>query len=412
METPGFFNGQDRTSHLTNSEHSVNMFTMNQTYYEFFAGGGMARLGLGSGWTCLMANDIDEKKAKTYGENFGAHEFKLKDVYDLASRDMPGNPHLAWASFPCQDLSLAGNRNGLAGERSGTFWGFWSAIHKMKVEGRAPPILVLENVCGTLTSNNGLDFLEICRALASFNYCFGAVIVDAVHFVPQSRPRLFVICTDQEHRIPDRVAASVPNRTWHPLSIQSAANSLPPYLAAKWRWWKLPQPGARSTSLADIIEPDYGQFGWHSAEETQKLLGMMSEANRSKIAEAQRAQQPTVGTIYKRTRIENGKRFQRAEVRFDGIAGCLRTPGGGSSRQTIIFVHGKHVRSRLLTVREAARLMGVPDTYSVPSNYNDGYHVFGDGLVVPVVKFIREHLIDQLAGNAVASKLIPKFAAE
>jgi DNA (cytosine-5)-methyltransferase 1 len=385
---------------------------MNHTFYEFFAGGGMARLGLGSGWTCLMANDISEKKAQTYQENFGGNEFKLKDVYDLASSELRGTPHLAWASFPCQDLSLAGNRSGLSGERSGTFWGFWSAIHKLKIEGRAPPILVLENVTGTLTSNGGQDFLEICRALASFNYCFGGIVVDAVHFVPQSRPRLFIVCVDEAQAVPHSAMTSSPIEAWHPTAIQNAASSLPAYLAAKWRWWKLPQPEARSSSLVDIMELDDGRLSWHSEEETRKLLGMMSSANRAKISNAEKSQHPIIGTIYKRTRIEAGQRIQRAEARFDGVAGCLRTPGGGSSRQTIVVVDGPRIRTRLLTVREAARLMGVPDSYRIPLNYNDGYHVFGDGLAVPSVQFIRENLIDPIARGIVVRERAPLIAAE
>jgi DNA (cytosine-5)-methyltransferase 1 len=89
--------------------------------------------------------------------------------------------------------------------------------------------------------------------------------------------------------------------------------------------------------------------------------------------------------------------MQRAEVRFDDVAGCLRTPGGGSSRQTLLVVHGDFVRSRLLSPREAARLMGLPDTYKLPGRYNDAYHLAGDGLVVPAVSFLSEHLLEPLA---------------
>jgi DNA (cytosine-5)-methyltransferase 1 len=410
VETPGFFVG-NKFKHLTCMEHPENMYSMNRTYYEFFAGGGMARLGLGSGWSCLMANDISEKKAETYCQNFGGDEFRLKSVYDLTSSDMPGAPSLAWASFPCQDLSLAGNRNGLAGERSGTFWGFWTAIHKLKIEGRAPPVLVLENVTGTLTSNEGRDFVEICRALSSFNYCFGAVVVDAVHFLPQSRPRLFIVCVDESQMIPGSAMTNKPMAPWHTSAVRSAVNALPAYLAAKWRWWKLPKPHAEKAGLAGIIE-NHGKLSWHSKEETQRLLAMMSAANRDKIREAQNANARVVGTIYKRTRIEDGERVQRAEVRFDGIAGCLRTPGGGSSRQTVIIVDGSSVRTRLLTVREAARLMGVPETYAIPTNYNDGYHVFGDGLAVPAVTFIRENLIEPIYADLAARSETPRMAAE
>lgn len=88
--------------------------------------------------------------------------------------------------------------------------------------------------------------------------------------------------------------------------------------------------------------------------------------------------------------------MQRAEIRFDDVAGCLRTPSGGSSRQTIMVVDGKRVRSRLLSPREAARLMGLPDTYQLPKNYNEAYHLAGDGVAVPVVRFLAEHLLEPL----------------
>jgi DNA (cytosine-5)-methyltransferase 1 len=108
-----------------------------------------------------------------------------------------------------------------------------------------------------------------------------------------------------------------------------------------------------------------------------------------------------VGSVYKRTRVENGVKRQRAEVRFDDVAGCLRTPAGGSSRQTIVVVDGPLVRSRLLSPREAARLMGLPDGYRLPSGYNDAYHLAGDGVAVPVVRFLARTLFEPiLAANA------------
>jgi len=112
-----------------------------------------------------------------------------------------------------------------------------------------------------------------------------------------------------------------------------------------------------------------------------------------------------VGAVYKRTRAdENGERRQRAEVRFDDIAGCLRTPVGGSSRQTILAVDGENVKSRLLSPREAARLMGLPDSYLLPRNYNDAYHLAGDGLAVPVVRFLAANLLEPLLAATAAKR--------
>jgi len=130
----------------------------------------MARLGLGSAWQCAFANEWCEKKAASYGAYFGGAELKVGDVAKLTIEDLPGVPELVWASFPCQDLSLAGNGAGLAGERSGTFKPFWKLMRGMVREGRCPQTIVLENVVGALSSDGGRDFATIVDALAQEGY--------------------------------------------------------------------------------------------------------------------------------------------------------------------------------------------------------------------------------------------------
>ncbi|HEY0052632.1 MAG TPA: DNA cytosine methyltransferase, partial [Caulobacteraceae bacterium] len=163
--------------------------------YEFFAGGGMARLGLeaAGGWTTAFANDRDAMKAAAYRANFGDAVLNPADVWDLTPSDVPGTAALAWASSPCQDLSLAGGRAGLSGGRSSAFWGFWRLMQGLAAEGRAPRTVVIENVSGLLTSHGGADFEALCRALAEAGYAYGALEIDAALWTPQSRPRLFVI---------------------------------------------------------------------------------------------------------------------------------------------------------------------------------------------------------------------------
>jgi DNA (cytosine-5)-methyltransferase 1 len=156
-----------------------------------------------------------------------------------------------------------------------------------------------------------------------------------------------------------------------------------------------------------VIEDEPQGVSWHTRQETERLISLMSPINRKKLEQATRMGKRMIGGIYKRTRQdENGGRVQRAEIRFDDVAGCLRTPVGGSSRQIIMIVEGKKVRTRLLAPREAARLMGLPDTYKLPANYNDAYHLAGDGVVVPVVRFLAAHLLEPLlaAGTESAQK--------
>lgn len=378
---------------------------MPHTYYDFFAGGGMAGFGLGDDWQCRFANDIDPKKAASYRANHhGGSEFLLKDVAQVTLDDLPGSPDLVWASFPCQDLSLAGNGAGLEGKRSGMFKPFWQLMRALHSDGRGPRIIALENVYGAITSNGGRDFATLAAAFSGLGYRFGAVVLDAVHFLPQSRPRFFMIGIRGDLSIPAGHVADGPSAMWHPPALVEGCNLLSRAAASRWRWWSLPTPAARNTSLAALIEDTPTGVKWHSKDETKYLLDMMTDHNRKKVDAAKATQEPIVGTIYRRTRADaDGTKRQRAEVRFDQIAGCLRTPAGGSSRQTIMVVTGNRVRSRLLSPREAARLMGLPETYILPERYNEAYKLAGDGVAVPVVRHLADAIFEPvLARNRLA----------
>ena len=367
-------------------------------FYEFFAGGGMARLGLGAAWHCTFSNDICEKKASAYRAYFGDSELRVLDVANLTPGDLPGVPNLVWASFPCQDLSLAGNGAGLRGERSGTFRPFWNLMRDIIRLGRIPQMIVLENVIGALTSHKGEDFTTIVGALAQEGYQVGALAIDAVRFVPQSRPRLFVVAVHSATSVPSDYVLPSASEPWHTPSLRAAHSRLPGRLQDSWAWWHLPVPTAPISQLAALIEDEPAGVEWHSKEQTQRLIRLMSPLHLEKLKKAQRLGKRIVGTVYKRTRPnEDGVVVQRAEIRFDQTAGCLRTPVGGSSRQTIVVVEGRQIRSRLLSPREAARLMGAPEDYPLPARYNDAYHLFGDGVVVPVVHWLSAHLLTPLA---------------
>jgi DNA (cytosine-5)-methyltransferase 1 len=360
----------------------------------------MAREGLGKRWDCLFANEFDVKKAAIYKKNWPTPDvLDMGDVGKLEGFDLPGHADLAWASFPCQDLSLAGTGAGLNGDRSGTFWPFWLLMQALIEEGRAPKIIVLENVCGTLTSHKGRDFTAICSTYATAGYRFGALIVDAVEFVPHSRPRLFIVGLRDDMSLPEGLAAPGPARLspWHPRGLLNAFDNLSPKVKEKWIWWNLPTPAKRNIVFSDFIEDNPIGVEWHTASETARLLRMMSQINRQKLDEAKSSGRRMVGTVYKRTRIDEvGRKAQRAEIRFDEIAGCLRTPAGGSSRQVIVVVDGDRVRSRLISPRETARLMGLSDDYELPTNYNEAYHLTGDGVVVPVVRHLAVHIFEPL----------------
>jgi DNA (cytosine-5)-methyltransferase 1 len=226
---------------------------------------------------------------------------------------------------------------------------------------------------------------------------FGAMVMDAIHFLPQSRPRLFIVGICRELAISNELSGVGPRAPWHTQGVFGAFQKLPTKCKANWVWWQIPGAPTRSIALEDVIEFNPISVKWHTGAETKRLLGMMSDLHLKKVAAALRSGKRNLGCIYKRMRLdEHGERVQRAEVRFDGISGCLRTPVGGSSRQILIEIEANMINTRLLSPREATRLMGLPDSYILPERYNDAYHLAGDGVAVPVVRFLAHHLLEPL----------------
>jgi DNA (cytosine-5)-methyltransferase 1 len=361
-----------------------------KNFAEFFAGIGLIRMGLErAGWCVAVANDIDHDKWQMYKDHFGnSGDFFVEDIHKLESAQIP-TVSLATASFPCNDLSLAGARHGLDGAQSSAFWGFIEILNGMKRERRLPRMVLLENVIGFLTSHDGLDFEDALLALNDLGYAVDAFIIDAARFVPQSRQRLFVIGNRN-------VAAQVFNET--PNFYQCEVR--PPALASfilmhpdiNWHVRQLPSLPVCSKRLSDVLEdlsPNHQM--WWSRDRCSYMLNQMSPRHRSQADAMIRANTIQYGTVFRRVRY--GKSM--AELRTDGIAGCLRTPRGGSGRQ-ILFAAGKGRFSvRLLTARECARLMGADDfVLKVP--LNQALFGFGDAVCVPVVEWIAKNYLNRV----------------
>lgn len=377
------------------------------TVAEFFAGIGLVRWALDrKGWRTVFANDIDPLKFDMYKANFpdADQHFSLEDIHTLSPDDVP-TVTLATASFPCNDLSLAGAMKGLAGEHSGAFWGFTRLLREMGE--RRPPVILLENVAGWLTSHRGRNFRDSLLALNELGYACDAFILDASSFVPQSRVRLFVVGTRGFKRN-ERIAET-------PVFFQSKARpkQLANYIFAhpeiSWSIRPLPSPPDSNLKLADIIEElPHDQPEWWSPERAAYFLGQMSERHAGIAAEMIAGNEYTYGTAFRRVR--NGKSM--AELRVDGIAGCLRTPRGGSGRQ-ILFKAGRGEHYvRLLTPRECARLQGVDDSFVIDVPANQALFGFGDAVCVPAIEWIAENYLNPLVTELIHGSVIYQHAVE
>jgi DNA (cytosine-5)-methyltransferase 1 len=370
------------------------------TCAEYFAGIGLVRLGLEQvGWNVVFANDWAHSKFEMYSAHFkDANHYKVQDIFSICPADIPDTV-LATASFPCIDLSLAGNLEGIDGRHSSAFWGFTKILDNQV---NKPRFVMLENVNGWLTSNGGQDFRITIRELNRLGYACDVFTIDAAHFVPQSRPRVFVIgmqASDVNQNI------FVFSKRSSSLKTQALEKAVISNLDLFWNFLDIPAlPNKIKSDLSSVIEKisDDDEIWW-SDDEVKRHLNMMSSINLEYLQGLQDLSTYSYCPMYRRVR--GGK--QRAELRKDGLAGCLRTARGGSSRQMLVRVGQGNLKMRLMTPREYARLQGVPDDYPLPPKNNQALTGFGDAVCVPVIVWIADNILNPLAKSLRESSLVP-----
>ncbi len=363
---------------------------LSKTVSEYFAGIGLVRLGLeNAGWNILFSNDFNPQKHEMYAAYFkdAEHHYSQESIFDLNPDDIPDTT-LATASFPCIDLSLAGDRDGLAGKHSSAFWGL---IRILEEKGdKKPALVLLENVPGWLTSNKGNDFRIAIQAMNNLGYACDVYSLDAARFGPQSRLRIFVIGVRTE-----TINANIYSLLQRPnsLDVKAVKDAVLANSDLRWNFLDTPEPPIVPTTLSEIVEEmDENDPRWWSQIETDRHLLMMTPLHRERVEKLAIGEEWNYLTMYRRRR--QGQ--TRAEVRNDDRAGCLRTAGGGSSRQMIVAGCRGLIKIRHMTPREYARLQGAPEDYPLPNNTIQALTGFGDAVSVPVIAWVAEHILNPL----------------
>ncbi len=365
------------------------------TVAEYFAGIGLVRMGLEPlGWKVIFANDISAKKHEMYKAFFSDSKghYLVNDIFKIAPSQIPLTT-LATCSFPCIDLSLAGNMNGIDGQYSSAFWGFMKIL---KSQGEAaPPLVLVENVPGWLYSNHGNDFRATVQALNKLGYACDVFILDALRFTPQSRSRVFLIGTKLPSTESNQECTFNILSRPKSLSSERLKKSIALNKDLRWFYINLPAPPPlNGGGLSSIIEPiKDSDERWWSAEEVQRHLEMMSADHLQRVMQLAECNKISYRTFYRRRRVEG----QRAEVRDDDLAGCLRTAIGGSGKQFLIAGGKGGIKMRAMTPREYARLQGVPDEYPIAVRGVQALTGFGDAVCVPVILWIAKHALNPLA---------------
>lgn len=364
---------------------------------EFFAGMGLVRRALEAPgrlrWRTVFANDMSPMKRRLYAASFSGEEgvFDGRDVADVAPDDVP--PADLWtASFPCTDLSVAGRGAGIHAGQSGAVWSLLRLLENTP-ERRRPRHVLFENVMGLLTSHAGADFRALVGAVNRLGYGVDPMCVDAARFTPQSRPRLFLLCArlDAHHAADPHGIDPSPARPARLVAAMCAADD------CVWHARALPPLPARSVGLDAIVEdlPD-DSARWWSAERVAYFRAQVHPSHARALERMIRAEPITFAAGFRRVRPvgeerDDGARAKRSvvELRTDGLAGCLRTPKGGSAKQILVRAGGGRLAVRHFTAVECARLQGVAE---LPEGFSESELLFalGDAVCVPAVRWVLD----------------------
>ncbi len=372
-----------------------------KTVADFFAGIGLVTMGLEkAGWKTVYALDYEKDKATAYENHFGAGHYHVSDIAAVKGEDVP-DVTLAHASFPCTDLSVAGARGGIHAGESSAFWHFLRILKEVRAtrgDGR-PPCVLIENVEGLLSSNEGKDLRAVLSSLNDLGYLVDLMMVNGANFVPQSRVRIFVVGVHNSIVDVAGLTTDVLSQQHNLGSSDARPEKITNYISEnsdlKWYFHSLPNLPQREISLEEIVDPE---AEWWESERTEYLYNQMHDRHKLILDTKKNESRYSYFTVFRRMRTRNGKSLSTAELRTDGIAGCLRTPKGGSARQIIVRAGRGRVDARLINGKEAARLMGADEFKINPElSLNDVLFGFGDAVCVPVLEWIGKNYLNTIS---------------
>ncbi|AEE23376.1 DNA-cytosine methyltransferase [Glaciecola sp. 4H-3-7+YE-5] len=373
---------------------------MKKTFVDFFAGIGLVEIGLtNTGWHHLLSVDYSELKRDVYKLNFGknhAEFYRCADIFEVDGTEVPES-FLAHASFPCTDVSSAGPRKGVQdGNESSAIDSFLRIVSEMA--DKKPAVLMLENVKGLITSHGGKDLRFLVKHINSLGYAVDLVCIDAKNFVPQSRKRVFLICQNTEYEeVQTATSDSLKDLSECDVRCKSVTAFIKQNCDLNWVVKDLPKLPKLVKKLPDII--DNHENVWWTEERTDYLITQMFDRHSSWLIDNIEMEEFRYATAFRRMRERNGKKQSTAEIRNDGIAGCLRTAKGGSAKQILLRTGKGEIKARLLSPLECARLMGADEFDFNGFSANDAFYCLGDAVCVDVIKWLDNNYLTPLYNN-------------
>jgi DNA (cytosine-5)-methyltransferase 1 len=289
---------------------------------------------------------------------------------------------------PCQDLSVAGRREGLAGERSGLFF------HAVRIlEAVRPRWFIFENVPGLLSSNGGRDMGTVLGEFSRLGYWWAYRVLDAQYFgVPQRRRRVFVVGHSGDGAgplsvlfEPESVCGDPPPSREKGTSVASAitgglGSGGPDDNQAQAGWIVPVAFHATQDPISGDVAPCIGQEGSGSVA-VAVAQNQRGELRTSDIAHQLNSGGGIPGQGY-------------SAVLVPTLGKESRSPAKSSSGQMVDFCVGSGMRVRRLTPLECLRLQGFPDDWLDGLDLSDSakYRMIGNGVALPVVEWIARRI--------------------
>jgi len=372
--------------------------TQKNIHISFFSGIGGVSEGLSDRWETTWANDNCPSKVAIHQANHNSF-IDSRSIYDVPLKSIPDGQLLS-STFPCTNTSAAGNRRGLLGIKSSVVYRY---LEILKEKGGADtiPSTFIENPTGLIARNQGNDLRDIVRRFNDLGYAVTTIVVDAKHFVPQSRPRLFVIAIkDSNSYVPLYSAVK-----------DGLLNDKAKYPNPLRRWLKknsdlnlvirptddLPE---RTIQLTDVIDLSGGEC---APEFTAELIRLMAPKNTALFHKLIQSPSISIATVARRGRKDvQGKSFNATELSVSGLAPCQRPYSGGSSRTWVLVAGQGKCKFKVVTPRESARLMGFPDSFQLPQSAKAAYTATGDAVVPACISWIESQFFsDQLGQESI-----------
>ena len=312
-------------------------------------------------------------------------EWFEEDIRKVCAKSLP-NVDVWTGGFPCQDVSMAGERKGLYGERTGLFFEF---VRLLRERGdNKPRWIILENVKGIFSSGGGRDFAIVLYELAALGYSIEYALVNSKDFgVPQSRERVYIIGDitgrstgkifplgrTNKKAIRQVIGGSQGSRVYDTKGLSTTITSGSGGLGSKTGLYFV----ARDNKKGVVTKENCGTIDacyHHGLGPNQHRTGVL-ESNLPRA----------MLTPTKLNKRQNGRRIKEEDEEMFTL--------------TATDIHGILHKSRIrrLTPLEAFRLQGVPDEYfyRVADICSDTqlYKQIGNAVTVPVVKAIGEKIM-------------------